>query len=199
MSSVTITFTLAQIQELVNIAKEAIARGESSGGVKFTISSIGSSSPIVATTVPVAAAAAASSTGTDPLTQEQLVTLLTKGFYAKSQTRAMSSYFTKWGLPESVHKAARDQWVVFAKANGRVENPKDDPEREKRPSNPYMRFANANRDKVKAENPTMSPREITSLLGARWKAMTEAEKAPYVAEFNAEKSSRSPSTTTVTA
>lgn len=198
MSSVTITFTLAQIQELVKIAQEAISRGESSGGVKFTISSTGSSSPIVATSVP-AAAAAASSTGTDPLTQEQLVTLLTKGFYAKSQTRAMASYFTKWGLPEAVHKAARDQWVTFAKTNGRVENPKDDPEREKRPSNPYMRFANANRDKVKAENPAMSPREITSLLGARWQAMTVDQKAPYVAEFNAEKSSRSPSPTTASA
>jgi hypothetical protein len=193
MSSVTITFSVAQIQELVKLATEAIARGESAGGVKFTISSAGTTSSIAVAPVPVATAAAASASGAEPLTQTQLATLLSKGFYAKSQTRAMSSYFTKWGLPEASHKAARDQWVTFAKANGRVENPKDDPEREKRPSNPYMRFANTNRDKVKAENPEMSPREITSVLGARWKAMTEAEKAPYVAEFNAEKSSRSTS------
>jgi len=197
MASVTITFTLTQIQELVKIAQEAIARGDTAGGISFTISASGMSAP-VPTSAPVpaaAAAAAASSTGggSEPLNQAQLSQLLAKGFYSKSQTRAMASYFTKWGLPESAHKAARDQWVTFAKANGRVENPKDDPEREKRPTNPYMRFANANRDKVKADKPDMTPREVTAELGARWKAMTDDEKAPYVAEFEAEKSSRSAS------
>jgi len=193
MASVTITFTLSQIQELVKIAQEAIARGDTAGGISFTISASGMSAP-VPTSAPVPATAAASSTGgAEPLSQTQLAQLLAKGFYSKSQTRAMASHFTKWGLPESAHKAARDQWVSFAKANGRVENPKDDPEREKRPTNPYMRFANANRDKVKADKPEMTPREVTAELGARWKAMTDDEKAPYVAEFEAEKSSRSAS------
>jgi hypothetical protein len=191
MASVTITFTLAQIQEIVKRAQESIARGET-GNIQFTVTSSGDS-------VPVAAAAASGSSSpvavgaANPLTQAQLSQLMAKGFYAKSQTRAMASYFTKWGLPEASHTAARDQWVVFAKANGREENPKDDPAREKRPSNPYMRFANANREKVKAEKPEMSPREVTAELGARWKAMTDAEKAPFVAEFEAEKSSRSAS------
>jgi hypothetical protein len=194
MASVTITFTLSQIQELVKIAQEAIARGDTAGGISFTISASGMSPVPTSAPVPAAAAAAASSTGgAEPLSQTQLAQLLAKGFYSKSQTRAMASYFTKWGLPESAHKAARDQWVSFAKANGRVENPKDDPEREKRPTNPYMRFANANRDKVKADKPEMTPREVTAELGARWKAMTDDEKAPYVAEFEAEKSSRSAS------
>lgn len=193
MASVTITFTLAQIQEIVKQAQESLARGES-GSIQFTVTSSGTSSPVTAaasgTSSPVAAGGPVSA---NPLSQAQLNQLMVKGFYAKSQTRAMATYFTKWEIPESAHKAARDQWVAYAKENGRVENPKDDPAREKRPSNPYMRFANANRDKVKAEKPELSPREVTAELGSRWKGMTDDEKAPYVAEFEAEKSSRSTS------
>jgi hypothetical protein len=191
MAAITITFSLAQIQDLVKVAQEAIARGDTARGISYTIAECVSAQS-ASTSAPVAAAAA-STGGAEPLNQTQLAQLLAKGFYSKSQTRAMADHFTKWGLPESAHKAARDQWVAFAKANGRTENPKNDPEREKRAPNPYMRFANANRDKVKAEKPEMNPVEIIKELGARWKAMTVDEKAPYVAEFEAEKSSRSAS------
>jgi len=44
---------------------------------------------------------------------------------------------------------------------------------------PFIEFCYANRDAVKAENPTAGFGEIGKLLSARWIELTAAEKAVY--------------------
>ena len=71
----------------------------------------------------------------------------------------------------------------------------------KRPTQAYIFFCKAQRDVVKQENPNMNGKNVTAELGARWKALTDEEKKPYVAlgdedkkRYEAEKSSAEPQT-----
>lgn len=50
-----------------------------------------------------------------------------------------------------------------------------------------MFFANEQRDNVRAENPDASFGQIGRLLGERWKALSDAEKAPYENKASADK------------
>ncbi|MBH1938909.1 high mobility group box domain-containing protein [Streptomyces sp. AV19] len=49
----------------------------------------------------------------------------------------------------------------------------------KRPQSAYMIFANENRSRVKAANPTMRFGEIGNQLGIEWQRLPLAEKKPY--------------------
>jgi len=51
----------------------------------------------------------------------------------------------------------------------------------KRPKSSYLYFCDKMREVVKQDNPEMGGKEITIELGARWKALTEDDKAPYIA------------------
>lgn len=57
----------------------------------------------------------------------------------------------------------------------------------KRPLTAYMYFCQAERDSVKKAHPNMSGKEITTELGARWKALSDSQKAPYEAKQVADK------------
>ena len=50
----------------------------------------------------------------------------------------------------------------------------------KRPKSSYLYFCDKMREVVKQENPEMGGKEITIELGARWKALTEEDKVPYI-------------------
>lgn len=57
----------------------------------------------------------------------------------------------------------------------------------KRPLTAYMYFCQAERDNVKKAHPSMSGKEITTELGARWKALPDSQKSPYEAKQVADK------------
>ena len=50
------------------------------------------------------------------------------------------------------------------------------------PLNGYVRFLNANRERVKAANPTKSFADITKLLAAEWSALDPEQKRHYLDE-----------------
>ena len=51
----------------------------------------------------------------------------------------------------------------------------------KRPTQAYIFFCKSQRDVVKRENPDMNGKNVTAELGARWKALSEDDKKPYLA------------------
>jgi len=57
--------------------------------------------------------------------------------------------------------------------------PKKDPNAPKRPLSAYFKWLGENRTRVKAENPTLPHKEVTSKLGEMWNALAEAEKKVY--------------------
>ncbi|KAK4155355.1 high mobility group box domain-containing protein [Chaetomidium leptoderma] len=64
---------------------------------------------------------------------------------------------------------------------------KKDPNAPKRGLSAYMFFANEQRDNVREENPGVSFGQVGKLLGERWKALTEKQRAPYEAKAAADK------------
>lgn len=50
-----------------------------------------------------------------------------------------------------------------------------------------MFFANEQRENVREENPGVSFGEVGKLLGQRWKALSEKQRAPYEAKAAADK------------
>ena len=55
------------------------------------------------------------------------------------------------------------------------------------PLNGYVRFLNANRERVKAANPTKSFADITKLLAAEWSALASDQKQKYLDEAERDK------------
>ncbi|KAI9864445.1 MAG: Non-histone chromosomal protein 6 [Vezdaea acicularis] len=59
---------------------------------------------------------------------------------------------------------------------------KKDPNAPKRGLSAYMFFANEQRDNVRTENPGISFGQVGKVLGERWKALSEKQRAPYEAK-----------------
>lgn len=57
--------------------------------------------------------------------------------------------------------------------------PKKDPHAPKRPLSAYFKWLGENRTKVKADNPGLPHKEVTSKLGEMWNALPEDEKKVY--------------------
>ena len=72
---------------------------------------------------------------------------------------------------------------VVAEHHKVVEEKKsDEPPKIKRPMNPFMIFGCEKRRKLAQVHPRMHNSEISKILGAEWKRMSEYEKAPYIQE-----------------
>ncbi|GFR39904.1 hypothetical protein Agub_g409 [Astrephomene gubernaculifera] len=56
---------------------------------------------------------------------------------------------------------------------------KKDPNAPKKNLSAFMYFSNANRDKIKSENPGVSFGEVGKLVGERWKALGAEDRVPY--------------------
>ncbi|ORZ08608.1 non-histone chromosomal protein 6 [Absidia repens] len=56
---------------------------------------------------------------------------------------------------------------------------KKDPNAPKRGLSAYMFFSQANRNKVKEENPDATFGQLGKILGQKWKEMSDEEKKPY--------------------
>ncbi|KAL2199739.1 high mobility group box domain-containing protein [Corynascus similis CBS 632.67] len=64
---------------------------------------------------------------------------------------------------------------------------KKDPNAPKRGLSAYMFFANEQRENVREENPGVSFGQVGKILGERWKALSEKQRAPYEAKAAADK------------
>ncbi|KAI9321336.1 high mobility group box domain-containing protein [Dichotomocladium elegans] len=79
-------------------------------------------------------------------------------------------------------ESSKDSKRNASKADG-----KKDKSGPKRGLSAYMFFSQEMRQTVKEENPDASFGAIGRILGEKWKAMSEAEKAPFVAKAEADK------------
>ncbi|KAH8652805.1 high mobility group box domain-containing protein, partial [Tricladium varicosporioides] len=57
-----------------------------------------------------------------------------------------------------------------------------DPNAPKRGLSAYMFFANEQRENVREENPGISFGQVGKVLGERWKALNDKQRAPYEAK-----------------
>jgi hypothetical protein len=64
---------------------------------------------------------------------------------------------------------------------------KKDPNAPKRGLSAYMFFANEQRDNVRNENPGIAFGQVGKVLGERWKALSDKQRAPYEAKAAADK------------
>ncbi|KAI6642808.1 High mobility group nhp1 [Pyricularia oryzae] len=64
---------------------------------------------------------------------------------------------------------------------------KKDPMAPKRGLSAYMFFANEQRDNVREENPGVTFGQVGKILGERWKALSDKQRAPYDAKAAADK------------
>lgn len=62
-----------------------------------------------------------------------------------------------------------------------------DPNAPKRGLSAYMFFANEQRPNVRTENPGISFGQVGKILGERWKALNDKQRAPYEAKAAADK------------
>ncbi|KAJ2975965.1 hypothetical protein NQ176_g5224 [Zarea fungicola] len=76
------------------------------------------------------------------------------------------------------------------KRGSRVEKTKrakKDPNAPKRGLSAYMFFANEQRENVREENPGVSFGQVGKILGERWKALSDKQRAPYEAKAATDK------------
>ncbi|KAL6868619.1 HMG box protein [Trichoderma novae-zelandiae] len=71
--------------------------------------------------------------------------------------------------------------------DGGKKRAKKDPNAPKRGLSAYMFFANEQRENVREENPGISFGQVGKLLGERWKALNDKQRAPYEAKAAADK------------
>jgi len=64
---------------------------------------------------------------------------------------------------------------------------KKDPNAPKRGLSAYMFFANEQRENVRSENPGIAFGQVGKVLGERWKALSDKQRAPYEAKAAADK------------
>merc|ERR1712001_717327 len=64
--------------------------------------------------------------------------------------------------------------------NEKASKKKKDPNAPKQPLSSYMLFAQEERLKIKADNPTMPSKDVAVEMGKRWKKLTDEERNHYV-------------------
>lgn len=76
-------------------------------------------------------------------------------------------------------KAAIDSYMKTTKPRKTRAKKEKDPNAPKRAKTAYIFFANENRSRVREENPDASFGQVSAILGAEWKALSDKKKAPY--------------------
>lgn len=67
-----------------------------------------------------------------------------------------------------------------ARTKGRRSLKEKDPNAPKRPLSDYMFYAQANRERVREENPGVSFGAVGKIVSQQWSELSEQAKAPYV-------------------
>ncbi|KAJ1548217.1 Non-histone chromosomal protein 6 [Nowakowskiella sp. JEL0078] len=76
-------------------------------------------------------------------------------------------------------KAVKETKTTKATRKPRTTKAKKDPNEPKKPLSSFMLFSSEQRAKIKEENPEFSFGEIGKEVGARWRALNDAEKKVY--------------------
>eukprot|EP00745_Piridium_sociabile_P012208 TRINITY_DN1894_c0_g2_i2.p2 TRINITY_DN1894_c0_g2~~TRINITY_DN1894_c0_g2_i2.p2 ORF type:complete len:106 (+),score=9.51 TRINITY_DN1894_c0_g2_i2:2090-2407(+) len=66
-----------------------------------------------------------------------------------------------------------------AEPEKRRKRAKKDPNQPKRPQTAYFAFLDERRTSVRQKNPESTIKELSGILGAQWRELTEEEKAPF--------------------
>jgi len=82
-------------------------------------------------------------------------------------------------------KVANSRKAKASKVDGGKK--KKDPNAPKRGLSAYMFFANEQREKVREDNPGIKFGEVGKLLGEKWKALSDKQRAPYEAKAATDK------------
>eukprot|EP00123_Amoebidium_parasiticum_P011998 comp21052_c0_seq1/m.28318 comp21052_c0_seq1/g.28318 ORF comp21052_c0_seq1/g.28318 comp21052_c0_seq1/m.28318 type:complete len:106 (-) comp21052_c0_seq1:303-620(-) len=93
-------------------------------------------------------------------------------------------------MPKAEKKAApaaAEPYSKEKKAPAKKEKKEKDPNAPKRPLTAYILFCNANRNKLREQNPDMKVPEIGTKLGAMWKTLSENERKKYDAMASEDK------------
>jgi len=115
--------------------------------------------------------------------------------YADEAAAAKSAYAVKWAEYQKTsefgkHMLKVREWKAQSVAAGgdfkATKKPKDE-KAPKRPQTAYFLFTAAERAAVKAAQPELKVTQIAKELGKRWKALSDADKAPFVAKAAAAK------------
>ena len=70
---------------------------------------------------------------------------------------------------------------------GRRERKTRDPNAPKRAMTGYICYSKDRRPSAKAEYPSLTPRQLTAKMAEEWNSMSEAQKAPFNEQSNADK------------
>merc|ERR1719204_2394698 len=115
--------------------------------------------------------------------------------YVDEAAAAKSAYAVKWAEYQKTsefgkHMLKVREWKAQSVAAGgdfkATKKPKDE-KAPKRPQTAYFLFTAAERAAVKAAQPELKVTQIAKELGKRWKALSDADKAPFVAKAAAAK------------
>ncbi|KAF6529747.1 hypothetical protein HZS61_001059 [Fusarium oxysporum f. sp. conglutinans] len=110
--------------------------------------------------------------------------------YCTSARRAAPRQHHKLLSPKFTSQKSFKMPKAAAGKRGKAEKTKrgkKDPNAPKRGLSAYMFFANEQRENVREENPGISFGQVGKLLGERWKALNEKQRAPYEAKAAADK------------
>ena len=77
--------------------------------------------------------------------------------------------------------------IMESKLNWPKPKSKKDPTKPKQGLSAYIMFTSDIREQTKKENPDKPMTELSKIMGAKWKALTEEQKAPYVTKSDADK------------
>lgn len=85
-------------------------------------------------------------------------------------------------LKAAYEKAMRNYVPPVGMSSGKAKKQKD-PNAPKKPSTAFFLFMADNRERIKAENPDITPAQVGKVLGAEWRELDPKDKAEYEATY----------------
>ncbi|ORZ39441.1 high mobility group box domain-containing protein [Catenaria anguillulae PL171] len=102
----------------------------------------------------------------------------------QQQTAPTTLHFTFPNMPKAAKDSSPPPKTRRPRATKKAAK---DPNKPKRPMTAFFIFSGEHRDEVKKANPDLKVGQIAKVLGERWRALSDAEKAKYQVKVDAEK------------